>query len=96
MLWLATAGGASALNRSDIGSIKTGNSADFAIYDMSSLELAGAVDDPVGALIFCGPLRTKYTICNGKVLSEGDEIKNINLEKTILKHNQFSKNLLNP
>ena len=96
MLWLATAGGASTLNRSDIGSIKTGNSADFAIYDMSSLELAGAVDDPIGALIFCGPLRTKYTICNGKVLSVGDEIKNINLEKTILKHNKFSKNLLNP
>ena len=96
MLWLATAGGARALNRHDIGSIKIGNSADFAIYDLSSLELAGAVDDPIGALIFCGPLRTKYTICNGKVLSEDDKIKNLNLEKTILKHNLFSRNILNP
>ena len=47
-IWLATAGGATALNRDDIGSIKIGNCADFAIYDTSSLELAGSVEDPIG------------------------------------------------
>ena len=93
-LWLATAGGAKVLNRNDIGSIKLGNCADFAIYDLSNLELAGAVDDPIGALIFCGPLKSKFTICNGEVLSKENNILNLDLEETISKHNTLSHSLL--
>ena len=95
VLWLATAGGAKTLNRNDIGSIKIGNSADFAIYDLSSLSLSGAVDDPIGSLVFCGPLNTKWTICNGKIISESNNITNLELGKTIDIHNTLSKNLLN-
>tara|TARA_B100000989_G_scaffold250564_1_gene198345 strand:+ start:3106 stop:4470 length:1365 start_codon:yes stop_codon:yes gene_type:complete len=94
-LWLATAGGAKVLNRNDIGSLKLGNCADFAIYDLSNLELAGAVDDPIGALIFCGPLKSKYTICNGKILSVDNNIVNLDIEETIAKHNTLSLSLLN-
>ena len=94
-LWLATAGGAKVLNRNDIGSLKLGNCADFAIYDLSNLELAGAVDDPIGALIFCGPLKSKYTICNGKILSVDNNIINLDIEETIVKHNTLSLSLLN-
>jgi len=94
-LWLATAGGAKVLNRNDIGSLKLGNCADFAIYDLSNLELAGAVDDPIGALIFCGPLKSKYTICNGKILSVDNNIINLDIEETIAKHNTLSLSLLN-
>ena len=94
-LWLATAGGAKVLNRNDIGSVKLGNCADFAIYDLSNLELAGAVDDPIGALIFCGPLKSKYTICNGKILSEDNNIINLDIEEIITKHNTLSQSLLN-
>ena len=94
-LWLATAGGAKVLNRNDIGSLKLGNCADFAIYDLSNLELAGAVDDPIGALIFCGPLKSKYTICNGKILSVDNNIINLDIEETIAQHNTLSLSLLN-
>ena len=94
-LWLATTGGAKVLNRDDIGSIRLGNCADFAIYDLSNLELAGAVDDPIGALIFCGPLKSKYTICNGKILSEDNNIINLDIEEIITKHNTLSQSLLN-
>ena len=94
-LWLATAGGAKVLNRNDIGSVKLGNCADFAIYDLSNLELAGAVDDPIGALIFCGPLKSKYTICNGKILSEDNNIINLDIGEIITKHNTLSQSLLN-
>ena len=94
-IWLATAGGAIALNRDDIGSIKIGNCADFAIYDTSSLELAGSVEDPIGGLIFCGPLKTKWTICNGHIISEHNNIKNINIEDTINQHNSLSRKLIN-
>ena len=94
-LWMATAGGAQTLNRDDIGSIKVGNSADFAIYDKNSLELSGSVDDPLAGLIFCGPLKTEWTICNGKIISERNHINNIDLPLTIEKHNKLSLNLLN-
>ena len=82
-------------DRNDIGCIKIGNSADFAIYDLSNLSLAGAVDDPIGSLVFCGPLNTKWTICNGKIISESNNITNLELGKTIDIHNTLSKNLLN-
>ena len=93
-LWIGTAGGSATLNRKDIGVIKEGNSADFAIYDLSSLEFAGAVDDPLAALVFCGPFRTRWTICNGKIISEKSWVKNFDLPDTIEKHNKFSKSLL--
>ena len=94
-LWLATAGGATALNRDDIGSIKIGNCADFAIYNSNSLELAGSVEDPIGGLIFCGPLKTRWTICNGQIISENNNIKNISIEDTINQHNSLSRKLIN-
>ena len=94
-LWLATAGGAITLNRDDIGSIKVGNCADFAIYDSTNLELAGSVEDPIGGLIFCGPLKTRWTICNGQIISENNNIKNINIEDTINQHNSLSRKLIN-
>jgi len=68
---------------------------DFAIYDLSSLSLSGATDDPIGSLVFCGPLNTKWTICNGRIISESDNITNLELSKTIEIHNILSKNLLN-
>ena len=35
------------------------------------------------------------TICNGKIISESDNITNLELGKTIDIHNTLSKNLLN-
>ena len=67
----------------------------FAIYDTSSLELAGSVEDPIGGLIFCGPLKTNWTICNGHIISEHNNIKNINIEDTINQHNSLSRKLIN-
>lgn len=68
-LTLATKGGADVLARDDIGVVEVDKAADFAIFDISSVEFAGSEYDPVASILFCGPIkRAKYTIVNGEVL----------------------------
>jgi len=55
-LELATLGGAAVLGRDDIGSLATGKCADFFTLDLSRLEFAGALHDPVAAALLCSPV----------------------------------------
>ncbi|MCK5853335.1 8-oxoguanine deaminase [bacterium] len=66
---IATRGGAEVLGRNDIGSIEPGMAADIALFDVNSLAYAGAMSDPVAALLFCGyDHRAWLTMVNGKIL----------------------------
>ena len=68
-LAIATRGGARLLGNSLCGQIKQGFCADLALWDMSQLQYAGALSDPVAALVFTGyKHETKYTIVNGKII----------------------------
>lgn len=70
-LEIATLGGASVLNRTDLGSIEVGKRADIAIWDMTGLVAAGAWD-PVAALILNGPFNVRDLLVEGKpVVAEG-------------------------
>jgi len=70
-LEIATLGGASVLNRSDLGSIEVGKRADIAIWDMTGLAAAGAWD-PVAALVLNGPFNVRDLLVEGRsVVSEG-------------------------
>ncbi len=73
VLRMATRGGARVLGRDDIGMIAPGKAADLAVFDLNRVDYAGAISDPVAALLFCGTShRTKWTIVNGRiVVSEG-------------------------
>lgn len=71
VLWTATRGGAAVLGRDDIGSIAPGKAADLAIFDVSTVDFAGAQSDPVAALLYCGTThRAKCTVVNGNVVVE--------------------------
>ena len=94
VLWMLTAGGAKSLNINNIGSIEIGNAGDLAIYDINSLELSGSMSDPLGGLVFCSPMKSFITICNGKVISKNGQIVNIDLQNTIENHNLLCKKLL--
>src|ERR1700712_1479179 len=52
-LELATIGGARVLGRDDIGSLEVGKAADVVGWRLDRLAFAGALHDPVAALIFC-------------------------------------------
>jgi len=72
-LELATRGGAAVFRRDDIGSLEPGRAADIAIFDMQRLDYAGALHDPVAALVLCGSSHRAHTvIVNGDpVVREG-------------------------
>jgi cytosine/adenosine deaminase-related metal-dependent hydrolase len=68
VLWMATRGGARALGRDDIGQLSPGKAADIAAFPLRRLSLAGAVLDPLGALLLAGsdPYAT-LVVVNGSV-----------------------------
>ena len=67
-LELATLGGAAVLGRDDIGSLAPGKCADFFALDLHRLDYAGALHDPVAAVVFCAPQPADYTVINGRII----------------------------
>jgi 8-oxoguanine deaminase len=68
VLWMATRGGARALGRDDIGELAPGKAADIAAFPLRRLSHAGAVLDPLGALLLAGSdPYAALTIVNGRV-----------------------------
>jgi cytosine/adenosine deaminase-related metal-dependent hydrolase len=67
-LRLATQGGARLLGRADeLGRIEVGRPADLTLFDVSGLDRAGALSDPLAALVFTGiSQRAQHVIVNGE------------------------------
>ena len=95
VLRTATRGGAKVLRQDNIGQIAPGLSADMAIYDMQSVDLAGTHTDPLAGLVFCGPVKTKHTIINGKFVVEDGHLTTMNINSLLEEHRKLSIELLN-
>ena len=93
-LWLATRGGAAVLGRKDIGSLEAGKCADFFAVSLNRLEFAGALHDPVSALLFCQPVKVDYTVVGGKFIVKEGKLMTIDECKLVERHNQAAKRLL--
>jgi len=94
-LELATRGGAAVLGRQDIGSLEPGKAADFIAINLERIDYAGALHDPVAALIFCAPVKVDYNVVGGKVIVQEGQLTTADLPKLIEEHNRAAKNLLN-
>ena len=94
-LELATLGSASVLGRTDLGSLEIGKCADFIAIRLDKLEFAGALQDPVAALVFCTPQKVDHNIVGGKFIVENGQLTNIDLPVLVEKHNRASRRLLN-
>ncbi|MBL8791438.1 MAG: 8-oxoguanine deaminase [Rhizobiales bacterium] len=94
-LELATRGGARVLNRSDIGHLAPGMAADIVCFDIGGLDHAGALHDPVAALIFAAPVRVTTSIINGKVVVRDRELQTANVGKLVARHNALAQILVN-
>jgi cytosine/adenosine deaminase-related metal-dependent hydrolase len=93
-LELATRGGAAVLGRSDIGSLEVGKCADFFAVDLNRLDYAGALHDPVSAIVFCQPVRADYTVVGGRFVVKEGRLVTLDEHKLIEKHNRAAKLLL--
>jgi len=95
VLRMATRGGADVLGRKDIGSLEAGKCADFFAVKLNRIEYAGALHDPLAALVFCAPVRADFTVVGGNVIVEKGNLRNIDLPNLIEEHNLAAKRLLN-
>ena len=94
VLEIATLGGASVLGRSDIGSLEPGKCADFFSLDLNTLGYAGALHDPVAAVVFCATQTARHTVINGKQVVIDGRIVTMDMQPVIATHNKCAAKLL--
>jgi 8-oxoguanine deaminase len=94
-LWLATAGGASILGRDDIGQLAPGKAADLIGFRLDRLDFAGALHDPLAALVFCSPQHVDLSVIHGKIVVEDGNLLTMDLGPVIERHNRMARQLLN-
>ena len=92
-LEIATRGGAAVLGRSDIGSLEPGKCADFFTLDLNTLNYAGGLSDPVAAVVFCAPQRTRHTVVGGRLIVNNGEIATLDVVPVIEEHNRHATKL---
>lgn len=93
-LELATLGGASVLGREDIGALTPGRAADFAAFRLNRLEYAGALHDPVAAVVFCAPQPADLVVVGGRIVVSEGQITGVDLGPVIERHNRLSRQMM--
>ena len=88
---LATVGSAAVLGREDLGQLSPGMAADFIGISTDRLEMAGAaVHDPVASLLLCAPRGVDFSVINGRIIVQGGQLKDVDLEGVVAKHNELA------
>jgi cytosine/adenosine deaminase-related metal-dependent hydrolase len=88
-LHLATEGGARILGFDEAGAIAEGRLADLALFDVMKLEYAGALSDPLAALLFSGyNHEVDYLIVNGRQVVRHGRL--VNADEEMIRRNALS------
>jgi 8-oxoguanine deaminase len=95
ILEVATIGGAKVLGRNDIGALAPGMSADFVAIHLDRPQFAGALHDPIAALIFCQVDRVDYSFIHGKKVVDQGNLTTIDLPLLVEQVNQIAMNMAN-
>ena len=90
VLGIATEGGAAILGYDQAGRIAEGALADLALFDLKKLEYAGALSDPVAALMFAGynhgvdhlVVNGKFVVRSGRLVGADEETIRKNAEQS--------------
>ncbi len=93
-LELATVGGARVLGRDDIGRLASNMAADFIGFRLERLDYAGALHDPVAALVFCTPQTVDLSVINGRIIVEDGQFKDFDVAPIIRRHNAIAKQMI--
>ena len=93
-LRLATRGSAAVLGRTDVGSLEPGKAADFTAISLDRVEYAGALGDPLAAVLFAAPVAVDHTYVHGRAVVTEGEIVGIDLPQLLERHNAAANRLL--
>jgi cytosine/adenosine deaminase-related metal-dependent hydrolase len=92
-LELATRGGAAVLGRKDIGSLEAGKCADFIAINLNRLDYAGALHDPVAAILLCQPRGVDFNYVHGKAVVRDSSFVGLDIDAHIRLHNNAAARL---
>jgi cytosine/adenosine deaminase-related metal-dependent hydrolase len=93
-LEVATIGGAGCLGRlGEIGQIAVGQVGDIAIWDLTGIQFAGAIADPIEAWLRCGPLSARDTIVQGKAVVRNKELVSTKVDNMLGTHATISRRI---
>jgi cytosine/adenosine deaminase-related metal-dependent hydrolase len=78
------------LGRDDIGQLAPGMAADFAAYRLDQLGYAGALHDPLAALVFCRPQNADLVMVQGRWVVKDGQLTTVDTPALIAEHNRRS------
>lgn len=82
---LATRGGAALLGWPEIGTLEVGKAADLVLVEMDRLDYAGALSDPLAAVVFSGISHQVHTvIVNGRIVLQDGAM--VGVDEEALRH----------
>lgn len=93
-LELATLGGAACLGREELGWLGPDSAADFAVYDLNEDIATSGAHDPIAALLFCGPLRARTVVVNGRRVVEDGQLLSEDLTTLLPRHREAARRLV--
>jgi cytosine/adenosine deaminase-related metal-dependent hydrolase len=86
-LELATRGSAACLGRlGELGVLAPGAAADLVAWKLDGIRFAGALSDPVEALLRCGPTSAHHTVIAGRPVVEDGELRATGVEDILTRH----------
>ncbi len=91
---MATLGGAACLGRDDIGALEPGRAGDLVVWPTEGVSFAGALSDPVEALLRCGPVAARHTIVAGELLVEDGRLTAAGVEEMLGRHRGIAQEWL--
>ncbi|HEX7554676.1 MAG TPA: 8-oxoguanine deaminase [Geothrix sp.] len=92
-LEIATLCGARVLGRDDIGALAPGMAADIVTVPLDDIGMAGALHDPLAALLFCHVPRIRHSIIHGRVIVRDGHLTTLDLPLLIERHNALARQL---
>ncbi len=96
MLEVATIGGAKVLGRNDIGCLAPGMAADVVAINLDRPTFAGALHDPVAALLFCLVDQVDYSFINGRCVVDQGQLTTVELMPLLETANHLAQQLIEP
>lgn len=94
VLEMATRGGAGCLGRiGEIGELSVGSVGDLAVWDLTGVQFAGAIADPVEAWLRCGPAAARDTVVAGVPVVEGGRLVSPRVDEMLALHRRHSARL---
>jgi len=63
------------------------------LFDLNQIGYAGALHDPVAALIFCTPARVACSIINGRIVVRDGRLTTLDTDVLRERHNRLAQQL---